>query len=251
MKLITVVILSLLLLACQGPAGPQGEQGIQGPVGERGAPGPAGAGASVDALVADVKDAVVCVTVRDAVDWYHCATGFYVDAAGTVMTSAHTVITDQIDVREIAVRDQQGRTVEYRVVGESPHIDAAFLSPVSPLNVETPFLTASSRAPKQGEAVTVMGYPINSFFWDQFLVTTGVLSATNRADNTNAIGVVEGAEYHALDVYSDIGSSGGPVFAGGALVGMLTHSGFYLDEYGDIDGLSYAISLVGESLSDS
>lgn len=129
--------------------------------------------------------------------------------------------------------------MEYRISEEIPHVDAVFLSPVAALQWDTPYLQPTHSEPRQGDLVVAMGYSVNGFFWDEFLVTGGILSGSNQLDRV---------DYLVLDVFSSGGGSGSPVFGNGELIGMITHAGFYVEDFGEVDGFSYAISLVGESL---
>ena len=77
MAMIPLLIVGLLLVACQGPVGPQGAQGEPGPQGaqsepgQQGEPGPqgepdvAGPGMDVAAILETAGNSVVCInTVR-------------------------------------------------------------------------------------------------------------------------------------------------------------------------------------------
>ena len=237
----------------RGEQGPQGEQGFegergrQGAMGVRGPQGSAGSQgemASASALYASVRSSVVCVSVRDRDTWYGCATGFYVDEKGTVLTAAHVVISDPQypPILEIVVTTDTGQNMGYEIDRELPYVDAVLLRPVRPVPGTVPLKLASSSS--VGEVVAMVGYPGNLIAFDQALITFGILAGTYQwGDGVTA------PVYHILDVSSNFGSSGSPVFnADGKVIGILTLGGGYDAELDAFDPFSYAVNLVGERL---
>ena len=84
-----------------GTQGPQGATGATGPQGPRGQQGQSSTNAA--SVVAQVVDNVVCISATLQGLRYACATGFYIDSIGTVVTAAHTVIVYSDDgSREIS-----------------------------------------------------------------------------------------------------------------------------------------------------
>ncbi len=190
----------------QGEPGPQGSTGPQGSPGVSGPPGPAGPAGSdaslpdISEIITSVRPSVVCIEVRDAESWYLCATGFYIDARGTVLTAAHVVE----DVLEIVVTSHDGRAADYKVSEWLRHLDAALLVPKVSNIQSVPVRIASGY--RLGESATVVGYPSNLLEEDVFMATKGIIggSATYGSRTT-------GIDYIMLDIVSAGGGSGGPV----------------------------------------
>ena len=226
-----------------GPHGPQGigMQGPQGAPGPQGRTGPLGPMPSITGLFGRVQSSVVCVIVCDAQSWYHCSTGFYVDERGTVMTAAH-VVEDPTPL-EIAVTSEGGRNIPYEIERFLPLADAVLLRPRNARNGTPALPLASSSDVDAGEFVFMVGYADNIIVYDQLLATFGIVSGTTQWS--------EGAAspfYHVLDVFSAAGSSGSPVVnLEGEIIGMLTH-GPIVDNEGNPDSFSYAVSLAGETV---
>ena len=214
-----MVVAAVLAIGCTGPEGARGAQGPHGLPGPAGPPGPQG----VAALTEQVLPSVVCVEVVADGTEYPCASGFYVDDIGTVVTSAHVVD----DVESIAVRGQRqdAAAVEYGL----SHVE--LLSMVALLRPADGAARASVSLPtadgwRRGEAVAVLGYPDNDLAWDLLTVTTGVISAGAEQ---------EGIPYVLLDGATAPGSSGGPVVnMAGELVAMASAG---------LEPFSYAIDL--------
>ena len=269
-----VIVLALLLAACTGPAGepgtqgepgaqgqdgadgipgqdgtdgvpgqagdsgPAGSEGPAGPTGVRGPEGPAGPpAAGFSAVVKDVRDSVVCVSVKDATDgWYRCSTGFYLDDRGTVLTVVHVVDQEGIDVEAIEVTAGVGQGLPYQVDGRLDSIDAVILRPAAGLSVESvPVEFATGH--QVGEPVVILGYPAN---W----IEDGVMTAMQGVVGAWAVwgDRTSGVPFFIIDVLINPGTSGAPVFnAHGEVVGIIDYSEV---SPGD-DPFAYAVDLTG------
>ena len=206
-------------LRCTGPQGERGPSGSHGLVGPGGPPGPQG----VAALTAEVLPSVVCVLVVIDAAESPCASGFYVDAIGTVVTSAHVVD----GVESIAVRGQRqdDAAVDYGLSHVELHGSLALLTPANG-EARTSASLPTANGWHQGEAIAILGYPNNDLAWDLLTVTTGVVSAGEQQ---------EGIPYVLLDGAMAPGSSGGPVVnMAGELVGVASAG---------LEPFSYAIDL--------
>ena len=172
----------------KGDKGDSGESGAAGETGAQGLPGPAGPagpqgsrgqdwGTAFEEAIESMRESVVCVQVMDSEGWFLCASGFYVDGKGSVLTSEHAVE----GALEISVVNNAGRSVEYRVERTMPELLAALLVPATVEISSTPVAIAESY--RQGEAVATMGYPEN-LLEEEILVTTyGYVGASARWGN--------------------------------------------------------------------
>ena len=181
-----------------------------------------------------MRDSVVCVTVRDAETAYLCATGFYIDEVGTVLTAAHVVDPDDIEVLDIEVSSSTVRGRPYVVKHFLDSIYAAVLVPQRGAIQSAPARIGTGYA--LGERVMAMGYPGNTLAEDILMVMEGVVGGkTVWGDGTT------GVPYIIMDLLSNYGASGGPVFtADGAVIG-------FVDFGGVDDPYSYAVDITGWS----
>ncbi len=199
----------------------------------------AGPGMDVAAILETASNSVVCIsTVETNNVEYLCSTGFYVDDMGTVLTAMHVVS----DARDIFVIHSASGSVEYEEAQTIPRWDLAILTPANGRRIKsTPMPIAQTS--RQGEPVSIIGFPLNLIAEDILIVTYGVLGASALWGTG-----VTSAAYHVVDAFISDGSSGSPVVNGrGELIGVVTH-GWWIDEEGEIDGFAYAVNLVGESL---
>ncbi len=239
-----------------GPQGPQGEQGERGAQGQRGALGPSGvrgpqgepgqtgrqgaqglpgAPASDFREVAEqVRESVVCVKVRTTEGEYLCASGFFVNGRGTVITASHVIqdFAEGGSLLGISVIDSQGRSREYRVSAVETGIQAALLVPASGTVATKPIPIA--RAVDIGEPVASYGYAENLLDLDVYLATQGVVSGRATWGTSTS-----GIHYIVADLSADSGSSGSPLVNGdGEAIG-------FIDLVGIDDPFVYAADLVG------
>lgn len=130
--------------------------------------------------------------------------GFYVDAAGAVVTSA-----DVLDTCARLTLDGQQEAV---VAGQDPATGLAILKPATPL-APAAYARFQSGAPRKGADVAVAGYSYETAL-DAPVVTFGTLAAPTGLDG-------ETDRYH-LTISARAGDSGGPVLdTAGGVIGML------------------------------
>ncbi len=226
----------------QGPAGPPGDegpQGMMGSIGPRGPQGPPGSGGGVDwgAVAATVRESVVCIQIWIAGQQYNCSTGFFVDAAGTVLAAQHSVSTAE----EIRVIDSSGQGVPYNPVGRSVLLDTVLLTPQVTGVRSTPMAVASAVA--QGEPIATLGYSYNAIQVDLLVLTPGTIAGTALWGSSTT-----GTSYIIANLPITSGGSGGAVFnAQGQLVGYVSSQGAenFLDDFDD--PFTYVIDLTGQT----
>jgi S1-C subfamily serine protease len=134
-------------------------------------------------------------------------TGFAVDA-NTLVTNRHVVENS----RDIEVTTYDGRTIEVTATAVTTLADLAVVTTDEPLGV---WSSRASADPVEGDAITVVGYPLG-----------GQL--------TTVAGVVLGQTTDPL------GASGGPVFATTAPVQPGSSGSPALNEAGEVVGVIYA-----------
>lgn len=221
----------------QGERGPRGLQGVAGPRGSAGPAGPAGKD-TIDAAAVhrDVIESVVCVVLTTREWLYNCASGFYIDQKGTVLTALHAVEPNEGDtVERIEVIQPDGNRVEYRVQREIDALDAAVIVPKNGRISSRPLQIAQDYS--LGQEVLVVGYSSNLVEDDVLLTTAGLLGGvTTWGSGVSAV------EYIVLDLGITSGGSGGPVVnKAGEVVGFVSFVG--VD-----DPFAYAVSIVGAQL---
>ncbi|HBV87827.1 MAG TPA: trypsin [Desulfosporosinus sp.] len=128
--------------------------------------------------------------------------GFIVNAEkGYIVTNNHVIEGAQ----KITVSLSDGRTLDAKLIGADPRTDLAVLQISDTTNLTAVELGDSSVV-EVGESVIAIGNPVGDEFARS--VTTGVISATNRALN------LQGVEAHNLiqtDAAINPGNSGGPL----------------------------------------
>ena len=141
-----------------------------------------------------------CVRVRRADGTAGLATGFYVDAKGTVATADHVVydVHGNLDAVLVVITTSAQTHAPYRVERRLPNIRAVLLTPVGPV-AAAPVRLASSF--ERGEPVMVVGWPKTRISDDPAgFVTRGYVAG---ADSSGLL---------VLDMRSAPGASGAPVF---------------------------------------
>ena len=146
------------------------------------------------------EESVVRVSVRRADGTAGLATGFYVDAKGTVATADHVVydVHGNLDAVLVVITTSAQTHAQYRVERRLPDIRAVLLTPVGPV-AAAPVRLASSF--ERGEPVMVVGWPKTRISDDPAgFVTRGYVAGADSA------GLL------VLDMRSAPGASGAPVF---------------------------------------
>jgi serine protease Do len=152
--------------------------------------------------------------------------GFVIDAAGYIITSAHLVKGRA----EIAVRLADRREFEARVIGLDPLSDIALIK-IEAAGLPQVRIGDPARL-RPGEWVVAIGSP----FGLERSVTAGIVSALGRTLPQETF-----VPFIQTDVAVNPGNSGGPLFnMRGEVVGV--NSGFY-SETGGYSGLSFAIPI--------
>ena len=152
----------------------------------------------------EAVESVVCVLVkRDEIGWSQCATGFYVDDAGTVFTAEHVVELEDYRVERIAVLRSEGRPVEYIVHRELDHLRGVLLVPRDVQITSKPLPIANSTS--LGELVIILGYAENLIVEEALIVTQGVVGAM-----VGFGGPQTSIDYLMSDTATYYGGSGGP-----------------------------------------
>ncbi|MBD0291972.1 MAG: trypsin-like peptidase domain-containing protein [Jiangellaceae bacterium] len=164
---------------------------------------------SVAGIAADVLDSVVSVTVGDA-----SGSGFIIAANGYVLTNSH-VIAAATDGTGIELGFFDGSRTPAEVVGRSPSYDLAVLR--VDRDGLRPVRLGTSADVAVGDPVLAIGSPLGL----DSTVTSGIISAVDRAVTAGGRG--ETAFINALQTDAAInpGNSGGPlVNAAGRVIGV-------------------------------
>ena len=216
------------------PAGPPGEQGPKGTKGDRGVPGPAGAPApDMAALFESIQESVVCIRLWDAAGPYVCASGFYVDDSGTVLTAAHSIELPDSTITIIKVETAHGQSLDYQVDRRIDQ-ETVLLRPIGPAPATKGMPLAKSY--RVGETVLAVGYPYSAIE-DTLIASDGIVGGS---------ATWHGITYMTVTPMTSYGGSGGPlVNMKGEAVGFLSSIGI-----GD-DPFTYAVDLTGRSFSPS
>ena len=197
----------------------------------------------------DKASSVVCVAATIRNISYDCATGFYIDSKGTVLTASHVVIEYGEDgIHELAVaadievvEGTSSQSRRYVISQRLPAIESVLLTPARGEVASTPLLPASEAI--VGQKVVVMGYASNSIEPNIVIVATGVLGQTARW-GTGALGF----RYHILDVLGAVGYSGAPVLnTAGDVIGVVQIIGVNTptDEFTPGNPFMYASDITG------
>ncbi len=150
---------------------------------------------------------------------YSVGSGFFIDAAGSVVTNEHVVRGS----RDLRVRLDDGREFPVCVVGIDEQADIALLALIKPNNVAplAHLSLADSDKAEAGQTVVAIGSP----FGFAHSVTAGIVSATERVVESEG-DRMEGDDppysfYIQTDASINVGNSGGPLIDGeGKVIGV-------------------------------
>jgi putative serine protease PepD len=175
---------------------------------------------SVASIAARVIPSVVSITTT-TVNGGGTGSGFVLRSDGYLLTNNHVVV-DAIDANgtqipgAMKVQLSDGRTVDGKIVGRDPYYDLAVVKiAVTGL---TALALGDSDKIQVGDSVIAIGSPLGL----SGTVTTGIISAKNRAVTTSA-NSTDNSFINALQTDAAInpGNSGGPlVDATGAVIGV-------------------------------
>ena len=176
---------------------------------------------SVAAIAARLIPSVVSITTTTP-NGGGTGSGFVLRSDGYLLTNNHVVV-DAIgaDGKQIAgalqVQFSDGRTVSGQIVGRDPYYDLAVVK----VNISglTALTLGNSDKIQVGDPVIAIGSPLGL----SGTVTTGIISAKNRAVTTSGSSGPDNSFINALQTDAAInpGNSGGPlVDATGAVIGV-------------------------------
>jgi putative serine protease PepD len=176
---------------------------------------------SVASIAARLIPSVVSITTTTS-NGGGTGSGFVLRSDGYLLTNNH-VVAEAIDSSgaqipgALKVQLSDGRTVDGKIVGRDPYYDLAVVKiSVSGL---TALALGDSNKIQVGDAVIAIGSPLGL----SGTVTTGIISAKNRAVTTSGSSSPDNSFINALQTDAAInpGNSGGPlVDATGAVIGV-------------------------------
>lgn len=145
--------------------------------------------------------------------------GFFVNAAGDILTNFHVVRgADRIQIRLMGNKQTYSATV----VGRAPQYDLALIRPSKlPAGLIKPIPLGDSDRLAVGQKAVAMGAP----FGLEFSVTEGIVSATGRRIPIGFSGGAQGITQNAIQTDAAInpGNSGGPLLnSAGQVIGINT-----------------------------
>ena len=145
--------------------------------------------------------------------------GFFVNAAGDILTNFHVVRgADRIQIRLIGNKQTYSATV----IGRAPQYDLALIRPSKlPAGLIKPIPLGDSDRLAVGQKAVAMGAP----FGLEFSVTEGIVSATGRRIPIGFSGGAQGITQNAIQTDAAInpGNSGGPLLnSAGQVIGINT-----------------------------
>jgi S1-C subfamily serine protease len=137
---------------------------------------------------------------------YATGSGFYVTTTGHVLTNDHVVA----DCGEVKITENEHSTPA-KVLATDANLDLALVQLPHPVPTAVVFREA---APRLGETVVVMGFPLSGLLSSDAVVTTGIVSALAGMRD----------DRHQLQISAPVqpGNSGGPLLdPSGHLVGVV------------------------------
>ena len=167
-------------------------------------------------------------------------TGILLDSQGHILTNNHVVTLESPSpASSIKVTLANGKTVSAKLVGQDPQTDLAVIQ-VSASDVSglKPVQWANNDSIVVGEPVVAIGYALD--LGGEPTVTTGVVSATNRAiseQTTEISGAVQ------TDAAINPGNSGGPLLDMNSQVIGINTAGLAGTPSQPVQGVNFAISV--------
>ncbi len=168
---------------------------------------------AVVAVVDRVGPAVVRV-VRAAGNGSHggIGSGVLISPDGLVLTNSHVVD----GARDLRLTDQEGRSMEARLLGEDPDTDLALLRAGAARNLPAAAL-GDSKTVRRGQLAVAIGNPLGF----ESTVTAGVISALGRSLRARTGRLIE--DVIQTDAALNPGNSGGPLVSSrGEVIGINT-----------------------------
>jgi S1-C subfamily serine protease len=138
--------------------------------------------------------------------------GVVISPDGLVLTNSHVVE----GARDVRLSDQEGRTMEARLLGEDPDTDLALLRAGAARNLPAAAL-GDSKTVRRGQLAVAIGNPLGF----ESTVTAGVISALGRSLRARTGRLIE--DVIQTDAALNPGNSGGPLVSSrGEVIGINT-----------------------------
>jgi S1-C subfamily serine protease len=138
--------------------------------------------------------------------------GVVISPDGLVLTNSHVVE----GARDLRLSDQEGRTMEARLLGEDPDTDLALLRAGAARNLPAAAL-GDSKTVRRGQLAVAIGNPLGF----ESTVTAGVISALGRSLRARTGRLIE--DVIQTDAALNPGNSGGPLVSSrGEVIGINT-----------------------------
>ena len=162
-------------------------------------------------------------------------TGFFISEDGYILTNYHVISDAYASNSEINVLTHDGTTYSATVIGTEQSNDLAVLKiDASDCNAVK---FGSSSDMSVGDTVYAVGNPMGEL---QFTMTSGMVSALDRAVTTEASG--GSINMFQMDAAINSGNSGGPVYnANGEVIGVATAKYSSSGSDASVEGLGFAI----------
>lgn len=169
---------------------------------------------SIAGIAGRVIPSVVSVTTRTK-NGGGTGSGFFIRSDGFILTNNHVISAAATNNGSITVKLNNGKSFKARVVGRNASYDLAVLKIA--VNDAPALQFGDSDAIQVGDNVIAIGSPLGL----SGTVTTGIISAKNRAVTTGGEGETSFINALQTDAAINPGNSGGPlVDMSGAVVGV-------------------------------